>query len=98
MTNRPMSDLLPRPVPDGRTLEVHVSSAHHASNCRWAIPTVFLPRPYWLLAETSPWTCVRHTPPLALVTTERCADCERWQLMSMHEATPDSSKAQATCK
>jgi SAM-dependent methyltransferase len=49
--------------------------AHHASNCRWAVPTVSLPAPYWWDAERCPWACVREGAPRILETTEVCSDC-----------------------
>jgi hypothetical protein len=53
--------------------------AHHASNCRWAMPTLFLPAPYWWDAEACPWACVREGVPRILNTTEVCADCPYWK-------------------
>jgi SAM-dependent methyltransferase len=56
---------------------VHV--ARHASNCRWAMPTLFLPAPYWWDAEAYPWTCVREAVPRILETKEVCTDCPYWE-------------------
>jgi hypothetical protein len=53
--------------------------AHHASNCRWAVPTLFLPAPFWWAAEARPWSCVRHGTPRVLETTEACAGCPSWE-------------------
>jgi hypothetical protein len=53
--------------------------AHHASNCRWAVPTIFLPAPYWWEAEDRPWACVRDGTPRVMETTEECADCPFWE-------------------
>jgi 2,3-bisphosphoglycerate-dependent phosphoglycerate mutase len=51
---------------------------HHASTCRWAVPTLFVPVPFWWEAEDRPWTCVRGAP-RTLETTEVCADCPYWE-------------------
>jgi SAM-dependent methyltransferase len=61
------------------TSEPAAQVAHHASNCRWAMPTLFLPRPYWWDAEAKPWACVREAVPRILETTEVCADCPYWE-------------------
>lgn len=50
-----------------------------ASNCLWATPTILLTAPFWFDAETRPWTCLRDVDPRALSTTNRCAECPRWQ-------------------
>ena len=52
----------------------------HASNCKWARPTLQEPAPLWLEAEHRPWTCERDKEPRTLDTTEACADCPRWEL------------------
>jgi SAM-dependent methyltransferase len=59
--------------------------AHHASNCRWAMPTLFLPAPYWWDAEGCPWACVREGAPRILETTEMCADCPYWEARATTE-------------
>jgi hypothetical protein len=51
---------------------------HHASSCQWAVPTVFLPAPFWWESEDRPWACVRTGTPRTLETTEVCADCPYW--------------------
>jgi hypothetical protein len=67
--------------------------AHHASNCRWAMPSLFLPAPYWWNAEGYPWACVRDGVPRILDTTEVCADCPYWEAHPKAKAEPgDSAK------
>jgi hypothetical protein len=51
----------------------------HASNCKWARPTLDEPAPLWLAAEQAPWTCERDREPHALESTDVCEDCPRWQ-------------------
>jgi len=53
--------------------------AHHASNCRWAVPTLFLSKPLWWEAEQCPWACVREPTPHVLQSTEVCATCPQWE-------------------
>jgi hypothetical protein len=59
-----------------------------ASNCRWAVPTLFQPSPIWIEAWDCPWTCVRDTPSRRLKTTEECGTCVRWEARAEH--TPPS--------
>jgi SAM-dependent methyltransferase len=64
-----------------RTLATSGPPAHgarHASNCRWAMPTLFLPAPYWWDAEACPWACVREGVPRILDSTDVCPDCPYW--------------------
>jgi hypothetical protein len=52
---------------------------HQAGNCRWAMPTLFVPFPIWLEAQDSAWTCARDPDPRPLLTTELCQSCLRWE-------------------
>lgn len=54
------------------------TTAQHASNCRWARPTVQLPYPAWLEAEAHPWSCLRLGEPRVLESTEPCETCPNW--------------------
>jgi hypothetical protein len=65
---------------------------HHASNCRWAVPTLFLGRFLWLSAEDYPWTCLRATTPRVLVTTDECATCPAWEPKPAEQATERSEE------
>lgn len=56
-----------------------MSAQRNAHNCRWAIPTLFLPAPLWLDAESCPWTCTRDPVPRVLSTTDACATCLAWE-------------------
>jgi hypothetical protein len=84
---------------------------HHASTCRWAIPTLLLPAPYWWDAEDRPWACIRGGTPRVLETTEACADCPCWEprtrgqlpgpvttIQALSEALEDTYRARATCR
>ncbi len=48
-------------------------------NCRWSASTLFLPKPYWLEAWDSPWSCWMRNKPRALMDTTDCARCPNWQ-------------------
>jgi len=61
------------------TLSKLTPKTQRASNCLWAVPTVWLSTPFWCDAETRPWTCVRDGDPRPLSTTVRCVECPRWQ-------------------
>jgi hypothetical protein len=50
-----------------------------ARRCRWAAPTLFLDAPYWMAAESFPWSCTRNAAPRPLPTTEECATCGRFE-------------------
>jgi len=87
-----------------------VDVEHHASNCRWAVPTLFLPAPYCWDAESRPWACIRTGTPRLLETTEVCASCPYWKLRrgrdyadaatlgALSEALEDAYRARATCR
>lgn len=60
-------------------METVSNKTQRASNCLWATPTLFLTAPFWFNAETRPWTCLRDANPRALRTTDRCAECPRWE-------------------
>jgi SAM-dependent methyltransferase len=66
-------------------------AARHASNCRWAMPTLFLPAPDWWDAEGCPWACVRDGVPRILDTTEVCADCPYWEAHPNAKTEPSDS-------
>jgi hypothetical protein len=88
----------------GRNIE------HHASTCRWAVPTIFLPAPFWWQAEDRPWACVRGETPRLLETTEACAECPHWDplprqptadvatIEALREALEDAYRARAACR
>jgi len=87
------------------------SVEHHASTCRWAVPTLFLPAPFWWEAEDRPWACLREATPRVLETTEVCADCPYWEARTrrrlkasvtateaLREALEDTYRVRATCR
>jgi len=53
--------------------------------CRWVTPTLFLDAPFWVEAETSPWTCIRYAAPRPLATTEECLTCRRLERNAARE-------------
>jgi len=50
-----------------------------ARQCRWAVPTLFLPLPFWLEASDTPWTCRRDPTERPLESTDECCTCPRWE-------------------
>ena len=56
-----------------------MSARRNAGNCRWAVPTLFMPAPWWFDAEARPWTCARQDIPRPLSTTDPCTDCPYWE-------------------
>lgn len=56
-----------------------INKRRSASNCRWAMPTLFLPAPLWFDAESCPWSCRRDAVPRVVSSTDRCATCARWE-------------------
>lgn len=50
-----------------------------ASNCRWAVQTMWLDAPLWLDAWMYPWSCVRDSDARPLESTDECRSCPRWQ-------------------
>ena len=65
---------------DSPRLEISQKNpGHRASNCRWAVPTLFLRAPFWWDAERCPWACVRGSTPHVLETTDVCSTCPHWE-------------------
>lgn len=62
--------------------------SRHASNCKFARPTIEESGPAWLSAEDQPWTCHRLAEPHPIDDTERCADCPHWEPRTP-EPTPE---------
>ena len=56
-----------------------MSDAQGASNCRWAVPTLFLTTPGWAEAEARPWSCLRDDTPVHMESTDYCARCVQWE-------------------
>ena len=48
--------------------EPPIRTKRSAGSCRWAMPTLFLPAPFWFEAERCPWTCMRDLVPRVLST------------------------------
>jgi hypothetical protein len=59
--------------------EPPIRTKRSAGSCGWAMPTLFLPAPFWFEAESCPWTCMRDSVPRVLSTTDRCATCLYWK-------------------
>jgi hypothetical protein len=65
-----------------------MSARRNAANFRWAVPTLFMPAPWWVEAETKPWTCARQELPRPLTTTEPCATCRYWEPQASDRVSP----------
>ena len=48
-------------------------------SCHWSVPTLFMPRPYWLLAADAPWCCWNDRQIIPLDSTEICLTCPMWK-------------------
>ena len=53
--------------------------SHTPQSCHWSVPTLFMPRPYWLSAWDSPWTCWNDGAIWELTSTDRCLECPLWK-------------------
>ena len=61
----------------------------HVRNCMWAVPTLLMPRPYWLEAADAPWSCWTEGHVSVLQTTDVCGNCPKWrQRTAVHVAVP----------
>jgi hypothetical protein len=49
--------------------------AHHVQDCHWSVPTLLMPRPYWLSAWDEPWSCWNDRDIKVLPSTEGCQNC-----------------------
>ena len=58
-----------------------------ATNCKWAVPTLFLSTPGWVDAEARPWACLRDEDPVEMESTAYCARCVRWEQRTEPAAT-----------
>ena len=52
---------------------------HTPQSCHWSVPTLLMPRPYWLSASDCPWCCWNDRQLLVLSTTEICRTCPMWK-------------------
>jgi len=53
--------------------------AHHVQDCCWSVPTLLMPRPYWLSAWDAPWSCWNERAIAVLTSTEGCEICPLWR-------------------
>ena len=51
----------------------------HVQNCLWSVPTLLMPRPYWLEAADAPWSCWTEGHVTVLQSTEVCSMCPKWR-------------------
>jgi hypothetical protein len=69
----------------------------HASTCRWATPTLFLPGAQWIEAWDFAWSCLRDEPPLVLHDPQKCATCPRWEPRSAEKTMPAPTAIAHNC-
>lgn len=71
-----------------------MTESHAAHNCRWGVPTIQLPWPFWYAAAADAWTCRRNDVPRILHDSDVCRACPRWAPCDRRTATTP----QATCE
>jgi hypothetical protein len=72
--------------------------AQHVQNCFWSVPTLLMPRPYWLEAADAPWSCWTEGHVTVLTSTDPCANCPKWrQRTSIRIAVPPEG-AEPSCQ
>jgi hypothetical protein len=57
----------------------HLPIRHVPQSCHWSVPTLLMPRPYWLAAGDSPWCCWNQEQIVVLTSTEVCETCPLWK-------------------
>jgi hypothetical protein len=63
---------------------------HSAHTCHWSVPTLLMPKPYWLSAWKSPWCCWNSEEALILTTTDGCPRCPLWEARRVSHDHPDA--------
>lgn len=56
---------------------------HVPQSCHWSVPTLLMPRPYWLSAADDPWCCWNDRQIVVLSSTEICGTCPLWKPRNM---------------
>jgi hypothetical protein len=51
---------------------------HVPHTCHWSVPTLFMPRPYWLSATDADWCCWNDRQIVVLESSETCKSCPQW--------------------
>ena len=52
---------------------------HTPQSCHWSVPTLLMPKPYWLSADDAPWCCWNDRQILVLDFTDFCRTCPIWK-------------------
>jgi hypothetical protein len=52
---------------------------HTPQSCQWSVPTLLMPRPYWLSASDAPWSCWNDRQIVVLSSTDICLTCPMWK-------------------
>lgn len=55
-----------------------MTESHAVHNCRWGVPTLQLPWPFWYAAARDAWTCTRNGVARILHDPDVCRACRRW--------------------
>jgi hypothetical protein len=61
--------------------------AQQVQDCHWSVPTLLMPRPYWLSAWDAPWSCWNEREMKVLATTDACQNCPGWRERVMEPAS-----------
>ncbi len=69
---------------------------HHVQDCHWSVPTLLMPRPYWLSASDNLWSCWNSRDIRVLHSTDRCHTCPMWRQRAAddhagHSLPPDGA-------
>ncbi|HTR78503.1 MAG TPA: hypothetical protein VMH39_10345 [Gemmatimonadaceae bacterium] len=59
---------------------------HHVQDCHWSVPTLMMPRPYWLSAWDAPWSCWNERNATVLESTGACERCPFWRARQAGES------------
>jgi hypothetical protein len=60
--------------------------AQHVQTCHWSVPTILMPRPFWLSAGESPWCCWNERDVRVLTSTTECESCPMWKPREVEHA------------
>jgi hypothetical protein len=58
---------------------------HTPWSCHWSVPTLLMPRPYWLSASDAPWSCWNDRQIVVLSSTDICGTCPLWRRREGHQ-------------
>lgn len=71
-----------------------MTDSHSVHDCRWGVPTIQLPWPFWYAAADDAWTCTCNGVPRILHDPDVCHACRRWT----SRAGGTDAKPEGTCE